>query len=391
MGGDTTSPPGPAVPGRVAGLDGLRGLVIASVVLNHAGGALWPRGAVYDVPGINGFLGGGAVVVFFVVGAFIVTRGLIRDLERGTFDPLRFYLRRVVRLGVQLVPLCAAVWLAARAVGDRVTDTVMAHNVLHVLTFTFNRYTEAHLLEARPELGHLWYLSVQQQCYLVLPIVLLLFLRARRLLVVVLLLLIGLVVWNRQQVLDSSGWVVASALTTTRADGLLWGVALAVALPWLARVRGWRHLQWLSGMVLVGLMTALPYLGRFAFLGPWSVAFMLVSGVLVVAIWHVENGTRVSRWLSWRPFERLGKSSLTIFIWHLPVIVVLTQQTPGWVWPARTLLALAILAVIVVAMERLAEEPVRRLLATHPVFRVPPALDDERTAAERTRRGVSLS
>ena len=92
---------------RVGALDGLRGVVIVTVVLNHAVGKLWPRGAGYDAPILGGLLSGGAVSVFFVVGAFIVTRNLVREHDEDRLDPVRFFIRRLVRLGVQLVPLCA--------------------------------------------------------------------------------------------------------------------------------------------------------------------------------------------------------------------------------------------------------------------------------------------
>ncbi|MEI5673834.1 MULTISPECIES: acyltransferase family protein [unclassified Nocardioides] len=357
---------------RVAALDGLRGLVIVSVVVNHAGGVLWPHGSVYDVPVLNGLLGGGAVIVFFVVGSFIVTHGLVRERERGTFDPWRFYLRRLVRLGAQLVLLCAAVAVAVQFDPDPPSGEVMANNVLHVLTYTYNEYGQTDFFSVRSELGHLWYLSVQQQCYLVLPLLLapILVRRYRWFLVVALTVLCGVIYWWRQETLDERGWVVASSLTTTRADGLVWGVVVALLIPVAAKLRGWRHLLWISALALAVLKLVLPELADFAYLGPWSVAFTAVSGIVVLAIWQLDEPTRVSRLLAWAPLRRLGKASLAIFLWHLPIILVVTQHTPDWRWQARALLALAILVVVVLVMERYVDEPVRRLLATRPVFRV---------------------
>lgn len=341
------------------------------MVTNHAVGVLWPRGWPYETPVIDGLLGGGAVVVFFVVGAFIVADGLLRDLARDTFDPARFYLRRVVRLGAQLVLVCAAVWIAADLDDRRtVSNLDLAHNAMAVLTYTLNIFVHENIFTARPELGHLWYLSVQQQCYLVLPLVLFLLWRIR---VIGFVLLGGLMVavyLNRQDVLDDSGWVAASSLTTTRADGLIWGVMIALALPWLARLRGWDHVLWASCLALLGLKLLLPRLADYAYLGPWSVAFTLVSGVVVVAIWQLDGPTRFSRALSVAPLRRLGKASLAIFIWHLPIFVVVAQHTTDWRWEARTGLALAILTVVVVVAERWIDEPVRRLLASREVFRI---------------------
>ena len=244
---------------RVIAFDGLRGLVIASVVVNHGTGNLWPQGAAYDVPVVNGLLGAGAVTVFFVVGAFIVTTGLLRDRDRGTLDPMRFYLRRIVRLGPQLVLMCAAVWVVLWAENGPTYNTRgVTHNVMHVLTYTFNNFLADGFLEAEGEFGHLWYLSVQQQCYLALPLVLALLGRWRLVLVAVMLALAAAVYVHRQDVLgDGSGWILASSLTSTRADGLLVGVAVAAALPFLHRAR-WGTLLWVSLLSLLGLKLVLP-------------------------------------------------------------------------------------------------------------------------------------
>jgi peptidoglycan/LPS O-acetylase OafA/YrhL len=192
----------------------------------------------------------------------------------------------------------------------------------------------------------------------------------------------GAVYYWRQVTFSEAGWVEASSLTTTRADGLLWGVALAVALPWLDRVRGWNHVLWISGLVLFAIQLTMIEFGPYAFLGPWSVAFTLVSGAVVVAIWNLDVPTRVSRALAWGPARRLGKASLAVFIWHLPVIFLVSRHTADWPWPLRTLFAAAVLAVIVVGMERWVDEPVRRLLATRPVFRLAPAPAAERIGAD---------
>ncbi len=347
--------------------------MIVSVAINHATGKLWPRGQVYDVPIVNGLLGGGAVSVFFVVGAFIVTMGLLRDLERGTLDPMRFYLRRIVRLGAQLVLLCGAVALVLRIEGGPTYDgRVVVHNVMHVLTYTYNVFGRQDFFEVEGEFGHLWYLSVQQQCYLVLPLVLALLGRRRLTLMALLTVLIALTYQHRQDVLgDGSGWIFASTLTTTRADGLIWGVVVALAIPFVARWR-WPTILWISLVALLALKLVLPMLGDFAFLGPWSLAFTLVAGVTVAAVWQTDQPTRAARFLSWGPLTQMGRASLTIFIWHLPVFIVVARHTTSWHWTARTLLALAIVTVVVVLMERFVEQRVRHLLATRSVFRMRP-------------------
>ena len=257
----------------------------------------------------------------------------------------------------------------------------MAHNVGHVLTYTQNIWGATNLLELIPEFGHLWYLSVQQQCYLVLPLAVALLARWRPAFVAILVVLMAAVYYWRQVTLADTGWITASSLTTTRADGLLWGVALAVALPWLVRVRGWGRILWISGLALVALKLALLELEPFAYLGPWSIAFTIVSGVVVVAIWNLEApdprvpgpvlaagpapGEGVAGGLHLAPARHHRRG----------------PHTNDWHWPLRALLAAAVPGAIVVAMERWVDEPVRVLLATRPVFRLAPEPAADRAGA----------
>lgn len=363
-------------------LDGLRGIVIVSVVLNHAGGILWPRGGVYDVPWLRGLLGGGAVITFFVVGAFIVTANLLREEGQSRLDPARFYARRLVRLYAQLVPFCAL--LVALYLWDPTwpgTARGAVENSVRVLTFTQNEHVRTDLFSSVPEVGHLWFLSVQQQVYLVLPLFVLIFARRRQLGALVLALAIAAVYVNRQYVLGERGWVIASVLTETRSDGLLWGVLLALVLGWLSPRWRWDRILWVSLLALAVLKLGLSEVpGPNAYLQEWSLAFTFASGVVVVSLWRLSSPTRTSRALSWRPLARLGKASLAIFVWHYPVIVIVSRHTSEWDWWTRTLLAFGTLAVIVVVAERLLETPVRRLLGAHPFFRIP-ATDGARDAS----------
>jgi peptidoglycan/LPS O-acetylase OafA/YrhL len=366
----TTSSPTPAGAGggrRIAALDGLRGIVIVLVVLGHGNGNLWPVDLVLPVPVLGGFFGGGAVSLLFVIGAVIVTRGLLRERELGVIDPLRFYARRLVRLGVQLVPFAAAVLVIHRLdATDTTTAQTTNQSVLNVLAFTWNVYTEQHPLEARPDFFHLWYLSVQQQAYLVLPLLVVVLAARRRTLAALLgVLFVTVTVW-RFHVFATDGWLVAHSATSTRADGLVLGVLVAVALPWLAPLR--RHaglvLSVSAGalLVLVGVLQQLPV---FQYLLTWGVVFTVVGGVLVAAIFLDPGPTRTAGVLCSRPLGYLGRASLAIFIWHLPVFALVARHTTGWQWPTRTLVAVALLSLVVWTTHRWVEEPTRRWLANH--------------------------
>ena len=356
--------------GRVQALDGVRGVAIVLVVLGH-GSLIWPKAEVETVPYLSGIFHGGTVVLFFVIGGFIVTRGLLRERDRETLDPPRFYLRRIVRLGVQLVPLAIAI-IAIHQLDptDPNTTESTRGSLVAILTHTWNVYVADNLLEARSDVGHLWFLSVQQQVYLVLPLAIALLGSRRRLLVRILLVLAAAAVVNRYHVLADQGWVLATLQTTTRSDGVLIGAALAVAWPTL---RGMSHradaIAWWSSATLVGLVLIAREVDLYQFLREWSVACTLAGAGLVFAIQLARPDHPVVRAMSQRTLTWLGRASLPIFVWHVPVFVTVARHTTEWHWTARTALCLTLLGLIVVAANRWIEEPARRWLSTAPYFR----------------------
>ena len=357
---------------RVGVLDGLRGATIILVVINHAW-ILWPRDQIDQVPFLRGIFQGGSVVVFFVIGGFIVSLTLMREQARGVMDPLRFYLRRIVRVGVQLVPACAAVVAIHRLdPTDPFSDNATTRSIVNVLTYTWNQYAVEHVFDARSDLGHLWYLSVQQQCYLVLPLLLLAFARHRRVLAGILAVAAAAVVVHRFQVVAEDGWFRASLLTTTRSDGLILGVVAALAVGYVARWKTKADAIALGcTVVMVGLLLLSGEIDPLQYLREWGVAFTLVSVVLVVSLYHATVGSRASRIYSLPALQYLGRASLPIYVWHLIIFETVARHTAAWEWEARSVLAFALLAVVSVTAQRFIEEPTRVWLRRSSWFRAP--------------------
>lgn len=367
--------PGP----RIGALDGLRGITILLVVVGHAGNLLWPLDGVNRVPFLRGFFGGGAVGIFFVVGGYIVTRGLLDDLHRDTFDATRFYLRRLVRLGVQVVPLALAV-LAVHALDptDPYTTRATVESAVNVMTHTTNLHAATDLLNTRADLGHMWYLSVQQQVYLGLPLLLLVLGRRRLVLAMVLVeLVVASIVW-RHHVLETRGWIDATISTLTRADTVLTGALVAVAALVASRTGWTRRLAPTAVAVGAGslllLMAVLHELPAFAYLRTWGVLFTAAAAVTVLGIAVLDRTTMVTRMLSVAPLAWLGRASLAIFVWHLPLFVLVERHTKSWTWQPRAIVALALLAAVAWSTHRYLDEPARVWLRTHlrPVHRPGP-------------------
>ncbi len=342
-------------------------MAVILVALGHAGDNLWPREPISSIPLLRGFFGGGAVEIFFIVGGLIVTRSLLREHHLGVLDPVRFYVRRLVRIGVQLVPLVLVIVLLHHLdPTDPWTGRATYLTAANSLTHTSNIWATTHLLDVRADLGHLWYLSVQQQVYLVLPLLVLLLARRQRSLTGLLVAgIVGVTVW-RYHVLDEEGWLVATVSTLTRADGLLLGATIAVALVWFRRWSPFAGvIMAVAGLVLVALMASLWELPELAFLREWGIAFNLAAAALVLGIYLSQRSTVVGRLLSVPVLTYLGRASLAIFVWHLPIFMLVARHTSDWDWLTRTVLGLMALAAVVVVTHHWIEEPTRRWLATH--------------------------
>lgn len=146
-----------------ADIDGLRAVAVLSVLAYHANPALLP----------GGFAG---VDVFFVISGYLISTIIFRKLERGRFSLIEFYARRIRRLFPALIVVFSLVWLAAwfLLLSDELTRlgkhmAAGAAFSLNLFLFgTASPYAAAH---SQPLL-HLWSLGVEEQFYLVWPVLL---------------------------------------------------------------------------------------------------------------------------------------------------------------------------------------------------------------------------
>jgi len=375
------------------GLDGLRALAVIAVLLYH-GELSW-------IPG--GFLG---VEVFFVISGYLITALLLTQWRQsGHIDVKAFWLGRARRLlpALYLVLVAtlayAVVFLPGEVAGLR--DDVLAalgYVTNWYLVLGHESYFEA---IGRPSLlKHLWSLAVEEQFYLVWPLVLALGLG------------IGAIRWRRRRMLlVALAGATTSALlmailyqpevdpsriyygTDTRATGLLVGAALAFMwAPWrvapgsysatvatvrrarLQRVKRRSRLQrrwgWTAPMLLDlaglaalgGLVLSCLRLGEFQpFLYRGGLASVsLLSAVAIMALVHpyTRLGAKV---LGRQPLRWIGLRSYGIYLWHWPIFMVTRPQldVPIDGWP---LLALRLAATLVLAdlSYRYVETPIRR-------------------------------
>lgn len=338
-----------------ADIQGLRGLAIALVVLLHAG--------------ITGFEGGFVgVELFFVLSGYVVTESLLRTPKENFFANLgTFYRKRVMRLVPTATMVIVATVLAAYLLlGPAFNDDILkdatwssffAENFR--LINTGANYFIAGLDKSL--LNHFWYLGIEQQYYLVFPIIFFVLYKFtnRVVLASALGLVIGASAWY-SACLTAADPTSAYYSPYTRAWELSLG-ALVALVPANVAMRSPRVLNTalaLFGFGLIGFSIATltsqnPYPGTLAWLPAIGTALLL---------WANENSVRFGTvsWLSWRPLRYLGDISYTLYLWHF-VWLVLPAQLPeplvGWWWlPLELLGALA----CAIASHHLIEEKLRK-------------------------------
>lgn len=351
-------------PGLRLDIQGLRAVAVSLVVLGHAG--------------VRGFAGGYVGVdVFFVISGFLITSLLIRELAvSNAISIRRFYARRALRLLpastlVVLVTLAGS-WLFLSRVrfeeyaGDALSSALYAVNLRLAAGGT------DYLAEGSPPspFQHFWSLAVEEQFYLLWPLLLLVswrLARRRRGLVAVPLAVLCLLSFGLSVTVTESAPSWAYFGSHTRFWELGAGALLALSAdqlrglpPKLAAPMAWTGLACiLAAATLYGNST--PFPGYYALLP-------VLGSVLILA-----GGCAPSRWnaqllLSIRPLVWLGGLSYGWYLWHWPLLLIgpvalgrLPETTSVWL----ALLFCAIALPLAWVTLRLVENPVR----FHSVFR----------------------
>lgn len=355
---------------RYAGLDGLRAFAVAAVLVYH----LFPG----ILPG--GFIG---VDVFFVVSGFLITSLLMRERGiTGRIDLRGFWVRRARRLVPAIVLLVVVCSAAALAVGGDVL-VGLPRQILGAATFSANWLSIAadssYFAQDAPELyRNLWSLAVEEQFYLVWPLVIVAIALLRQW-------------WARLAVVSAVALASAAAMfllypadgdptrvyfgSDTHSFGLAIGAALAILI---ARTRPLdldagetamqvfvrRWLPPLGLLSLAGLVAACVLLrdeAAFTYRG----GLVLVSVLSAFAIWAaVAPGSRLGRLLDGRPLQAVGRRSYGLYLWHWPVFVLVCAIVPDEHDPAMAPIvgfgALAIASAAAFLSYRWVEQPIRR-------------------------------
>jgi peptidoglycan/LPS O-acetylase OafA/YrhL len=328
--------------GRRRGLDGLRGVAILLVVACHL------LGKTVGPPDQYLSLGRAGVTLFFTLSGFLITSVLVEDVSaRGRVSLAGFYRNRAVRLFPALAVLIASLALLQRASGQQ----QLLNDTWAVLLYVGNW-----AIAAGGSLGLLditWSLAIEEQFYLVWPLVLVVALR-----------------WQRGPVnVVISGIIASTAIrfvlapheltrvahgSDTQAGSLLFGCLLALAAH--RGLRAWRCPSWVPAVGAFSLV------GWGLFGGLWSAAVLVPTivgpfGALLIW-WAVSTSGGPLEW-SWLRY--LGRRSYALYLWHEVALAFFLGIAGGSL--AAGILAVGVAVCLAEASWRLVERPARRLRA----------------------------
>ena len=357
---------------RLPGLDGLRGIAVLAVIIYHADVSLL----------VGGFLG---VDVFFVLSGFLITALLIDELTRtNTVDRARFYIRRIRRL---MPALFLVLFFSVLVSGLFVLDAAyhvrrdLPWAITFVLNWSYLFFEQSYFVNISrpPLLQHLWSLSVEEQFYVIWPIMLIGLYKVK----------IGnltprVKIFTASTVLaiTSTAWMIHLSVsngfpipndpsrvyfgTDTHAMGLLVGCA-AAALWRSDRLNERLTPDRAAAMNGVGILSiaGLAYffvfvseLNEFLYRGGFLVLSILTATLVIVA---AHPGLKFGSRLGNPILKWFGDRSYGIYLWHWPIFVLMRSgidiQLPD---PIAFVLKIAIVLVVADLSYRFVEMPVRQ-------------------------------
>lgn len=320
--------------GQIPALDGLRAIAVMVVIAYHGG---W-----WGIDG--GFIG---VDLFFALSGFLITRLLIDEhMRKGGISLKKFYIRRALRLLPAVFAMVAVVWILAAVLDAPRLEDRLGSRSLWALSYVANWHDVVTHTHGGP-FSHLWSLSVEEQFYVVWPVV-----------------VFGLLKWRGvESVRRFAGWVslLLASITAVRYWGgtsgfrlyfgteshgaivLLAGSWLGASPKLLASIKP-EIARMLLAVGVGGIVVFSFVEDRFnvVHLGFGYVPITVISLAAVAGAVHNKN----LRALTWQPLQQIGKSSYAIYLWHIPMFAITAALVPDVPGEIRIIAGTAIATVL---------------------------------------------
>lgn len=347
----------------ILGLDGLRAVAVLAVIAYH----------LHIGPASGGFLG---VDLFFVISGYLITTILLHKQDLGYQELFPFWMGRIRRLlpAAYIMIFITVSWCAIAGSnallsirGDALSSFFYVSNWWYI----FHQLSYFDSFNALSPLKNLWSLAIEEQFYIVWPV-----------------LLIAGLKWikNRSHLpMITFGLALVSALwmailyspdtdpsrvyygTDTRAFALLIGCSLAFVWP-MQRLSSkkllpvGRRILHIAGFgsfaIFLLCVYAVDDFDAFLYQGG-MLLFCLNAAILIACVCHPAS--LIGKWLSFQPLVWLGKRSYGIYLWHYPIIVLTTPVIEiGQPSIARVTMQFIAILLVAEASYRFIEQPIRQ-------------------------------
>lgn len=311
-------------------LDGWRSIAIVLVLFSHASESILSTLQVTWISDPHGLkqLGLLGVQIFFGLSGFLITSKLLEEEARaGQVSLSSFYIRRAFRILPAALTFLSVVGLLSLAG----VLTVSLGRWFSTLFFAAN-YTSA---EHSWYLGHFWSLAVEEHFYFLWPAAFLLLRSTRQRLILVLSLALLVALWRAVDFkfqLTGATAAVFWGRTDIQADGILWGVLLALLYAdpvWKPRLR-----QWLVAPLTVPAMVATVLFMEWLPAPDWKLSFAWISvKAMLLPLLVLATMIRPSAWpgrlLESPIFRWVGRLSYSLYLWQQLFLVWDADRVPG--------------------------------------------------------------
>lgn len=332
-------------------LDSIRGVAVLLVVAMHAEYFFFDA----NISWISGgFLG---VDLFFVLSGFLITDILLSDFTRhGKLSYKKFYINRFLRLFPALA-LLLLVYFALSSFGA--TSQRLEIDAIFAILFYYFNWLLVSTLDVPEGMGHMWSLAVEEQFYLLWPAVLALALRhlkpVRHVIALLVTLIAAIALWRAYLWNLDTNWLFLYVRTDTRADSILVGALLAYLLS--KDLLHIPHLKLVSGISATIFLICVFYFDRESpalYMGGFTLLAILAAVLICYAIKGAETN---QVFFDWKPLRWLGKVSYGLYLWHMPIFMLVSGTDQLGSNTSRAFVGLGLLGITTLLSWFLVEKP----------------------------------